>query len=144
MFAAMQQNNSRWRHHGYKALQSARVMQQHCDLIYIVSRGVHTMPWTVCNDYFIQRFIQSLVAWYNMTWSMCGWRSKQQNFYSISTVTTWWLDSDRVVTIINCCSIVTILPLAAQSQCCMQLAMVTTPSLSSDRVVTVPSRWLME
>ena len=66
-------------------------------------------------------------------------RDTQQNSYSVShllgTVTTLWLDSDYVVTVDNCR--LTVLQMAVQSQCCRQLTMVPTLSLSSHSEVTV-------
>ena len=82
-------------------------------------------------------------------WLLCPmllntWLS-QQNSYSVShllgTVTTQWLDSDCVVTVITqgLHSWSTV-----ESPCCRHLTTLTTPSLSSHYVITAPSRWLME
>ena len=61
---------------------------------------------------------------------------------------TLGLDSDSVVLffffLITVGSVVTTVPVTAQSPYCRQLAMVTKLSLSSHGVVTVPLRWLME
>ena len=72
----------------------------------------------------------------------------QQNSYSISHYAALWTHSDWTVTmqppLLTTSRTVTTLSLAAQSLCCWQLAPVTTLSISSHHVVSVPSRWLME
>ena len=72
------------------------------------------------------------------------------NPYSIShlqsTLTTWWLDSDDVVKIVNCPqhSDFTVDQLCSHRVARMQLSRVTTLSLFSHRVVNVLHRWLMK
>ena len=58
-------------------------------------------------------------------------------------VTGRWLDSDDVVTADNCRQHAWAANDIVVDACCRQLATVTTPSLYSHRVVTVPNRWLM-
>ena len=74
----------------------------------------------------------------------------QQNPYFIShlqsTLTTWWLDSDDVVKIVNCPQHgdYPVDQLCSHCYAGVQLSRVTTLSLSSHRVLNALHRWLMK